>query len=68
MNPELFIGKDWTELIGDEFSKDYMVTLGNIIKHEREQYTIYPETSLGVFEVFRGLSPNKVKIIIVGQD
>ena len=68
MNAVSLIGKEWNDLIGDEFTKQYMVNLGHIIRDDRMDYTIYPEDASGVFQVFRNLSPSNIRCVVVGQD
>lgn len=59
--------KEWENLIGEEFSKQYMVDLSKIITEKRKTITIYPESET-VFRVFDTLSPRKIKVVILGQD
>ncbi|QPC47771.1 uracil-DNA glycosylase [Mangrovibacillus cuniculi] len=58
---------DWTPLLEEEWSKEYMQRLQDFIEIERENEMIYPPES----QVFRALelTPlHQVKVVILGQD
>lgn len=62
------IGDDWYKLIGSEFKKRYMINLSHVISDDRKKYIVYPETSMGIFNIFRELKPQDIKCVILGQD
>jgi uracil-DNA glycosylase len=58
----------WLEVLGDEFGKDYMVSLKKFLKEEKEAgYKIYPKGS-DIFNAFNKTPFDKVKVVILGQD
>lgn len=57
----------WENLIGKEFSKEYMINLSKIITKERENKIIYPDSEI-VFRIFDSISPANIKVVILGQD
>lgn len=55
-------------ILADEFSKDYIIDLGNSLHKERESgKEIYPREE-DVFAAFRYTPLEEVKVVIVGQD
>lgn len=62
------LGQEWAEVLSDEFEKEYMKKLSEFIKKERNEYTVYPIDTEGVFQVFRRLQPSQIKVLIIGQD
>lgn len=61
------LGNDWNEVICDEFSKEYYITLRNFLKEEYKAYTIYPPKE-DIFNALRLTSYSDVKVVILGQD
>lgn len=61
------LGKDWFELIGDEFDKEYMINLSKFIALEYKTKIIRPD-NINLFRAFKETDPYKLKIVIVGQD
>jgi uracil-DNA glycosylase len=58
----------WLEVLGEEFDKDYMVSLKKFLKEEKEAgYKIYPKGS-DIFNAFNKTPFDKVKVVILGQD
>lgn len=58
---------DWSDLLEDEFNKDYYQRLRAALIQEYENHTIYPD----MYDIFNALhlTPYKdVKIVILGQD
>lgn len=58
---------DWTPIIEEEWSKEYMQRLQDFLEIERENEIIYPSEH----QVFRALELTplyKVKVVILGQD
>jgi uracil-DNA glycosylase len=61
------MGKDWHDLLHNEFERDYMKDLNKFLMERRSQVPVYPETR----EMFNALklTPYKeVKVVIIGQD
>lgn len=62
------IEDSWKKLLKDEFSKPYFQQIALHIKTEITQgKTIYPPGSL-IFNAFNCTPPDKVKVVILGQD
>ena len=62
------IPEPWTDLLDKESEKDYFLELNDFLdKEENSGKTIYPAKEK-VFEIFKILSPEKVKVVILGQD
>ena len=61
------INKKWDVILKDEFEKDYFRNLGNFIKSEYQQKTIYPEYK-DIFNALRYTDYDEVKVVILGQD
>src|SRR5476651_2228730 len=58
----------WLKVLGDEFSKPYMVSLKKFLKDEKEAgYKIYPKGS-DIFNAFNRTPFDKLKVVILGQD
>jgi len=65
--PPLF-DKSWNDSLLPEFDKDYMQSLKQFLKNEKEQgKTILPHSSLW-FNAIKTTPLNKVKVVILGQD
>lgn len=67
MNLEEQLGKEWFNILKDEFTKPYMQELSTFITQRRKETTVYPPTN-EVFNAYRYTPYDKVKIVIVGQD
>ena len=63
----MLINDDWHSFLDDEFKKDYFMKLNVFIEKEYKTKTIYPNYK-DIFRAFNLLSPNKVKVVIIGQD
>ena len=61
------IEPSWLELLSDEFESDYMLSLRDFLKEEKNTHAIYPPGSL-IFNAFDRTPVNKVKVVILGQD
>lgn len=61
------IGEWQHTLLLFEFTKKYMARLSAIIQRERKRYTVYP-SSENVFRAYRTCPPDKVSVVILGQD
>ncbi|WP_196002055.1 uracil-DNA glycosylase [Clostridium sp. 1001271B_151109_B4] len=58
---------DWNELLEDEFSKEYYLTLRDFLKHEYNTKTIYPD-KYDIFNALHYTPYENVKVVILGQD
>ena len=63
----MLLNQEWEELLEDEFSKEYFLKLQNFLLGEYNHKSIYPEFD-NIFKAFNLLTPNKVKVVIIGQD
>ena len=61
------IGNAWDDILCDEFSKGYFRKLALFLEQEEKKYTIYPPKDQ-IFTAFRLTPPDKVKVVILGQD
>ncbi|MDD5824832.1 MAG: uracil-DNA glycosylase [Prevotellaceae bacterium] len=61
------IEETWREQLGDEFDKQYFVSLVNFIHQEYGSATCYPPGHL-IFNAFNLCPFYKVKVVIIGQD
>jgi uracil-DNA glycosylase len=58
----------WLKVLGDEFDKDYMLSLKKFLKEEKEAGSkIYPKNG-DIFNAFNKTPFNKVEVVILGQD
>lgn len=61
------IGNDWDDILKDEFNKDYFKELEDFVNKEYDEYTIYPQKD-EIFNALKITPPDKVKVVILGQD
>jgi uracil-DNA glycosylase len=63
------IPKDWQEVIGDEFKKDYFKKLEAFVDEERQKHpdAIFPPEK-DVFSAFRLTPYDDVNVLLLGQD
>ena len=61
------IGNAWDDILYEEFSKGYFRKLALFLEQEEKKYTIYPPKDQ-IFTAFRLPPPDKVKVVILGQD
>ena len=61
------IDESWYQALSQEFDSSYMQELRDFLKKELKTHEIFPPMSL-VFNVFKLLSINAVKVVILGQD
>ena len=62
------IPEPWTDLLDNESEKDYFLELNIFLDTEEDSgKMIYPAKE-NVFKIFKILSPEKVKVVILGQD
>lgn len=61
------IGNNWDLILKEEFNKDYFNKLKNFVEDEYSKHTCFPQKD----EIFNALEltpPEKVKVVILGQD
>ena len=60
-------GNSWSEVLKDEFSKEYYITLRDFLKEEYKTYTIYPDM-YDIYNALKITGYDEVKVVILGQD
>ena len=64
----MLIKTDWSNLLNQEFEKEYFKNIFSFLKKQKEEgKIIYPPES-DIFNVFNLCSYNKVKVLVIGQD
>jgi uracil-DNA glycosylase len=61
------IGNDWTELLAEEFEKDYYKEMRKRLAYEYKTQTVYPHMN-DIFNALRYVARKDVKAVILGQD
>lgn len=61
------IGNEWDEIVKGEYEKNYFQKLINFIEEEYNTKTIYPEKE-NIYNALKLVPPDKVKVVILGQD
>ena len=61
------IGNNWDLILKDEFNKDYFNKLKNFVEDEYSKYTCFPQKD-EIFNALKLTPPEKVKVVILGQD
>ena len=61
------IGNDWDEILKDEFSSEYYLTLREFLKSEYSSLRIYPPMN-DIFNALKYTSFADTKAVIIGQD
>lgn len=61
------LGNDWTELLAEEFGKEYYTTLRDFLREEYKTCTVYPDMH-DIFNALRLTAYRDVKVVILGQD
>lgn len=64
---EQFLGKEWYDILKEEFSKTYMVNLSSFVANRRTVNIVYP-APVDVFNAYKYCQYSDVKICIIGQD
>jgi uracil-DNA glycosylase len=59
--------EEWRELLAQEFQKDYYKNLEKFIEYEYKTKTVFPKYE-DIFRAFDLLTPEKVRVLILGQD
>ncbi len=63
----MILNNEWKNYLNDEQHKDYFIKLQIFIDKEYKTKKIFPKYD-EIFRAFNLLSPNRVKVVIVGQD
>lgn len=61
------IPKNWSELLKDEFEKEYFIKLDSFVEKMYTKNTVYPAKE-NIFNALKMVSPQDVKVVITGQD
>lgn len=61
------IDNNWDDILKEEYNKSYFEKLMNFIEDEYNNYTIYPDRN-NIYNALRLTPPEKVKVVILGQD
>lgn len=61
------LGKDWDEILKDNWQAPYYIYLKNFLKEEYKSKTIYPHMD-NIFNALKATSFKDVKAVIIGQD
>ena len=64
---EVKIERSWKQVLSEEFSKEYFVSLAEFVRSEYKSSTVYPPAGF-VFRAFELTPFEKVKVVILGQD
>jgi uracil-DNA glycosylase len=59
--------EEWVKLLSAEFGKEYFAQLKQFLGEERKQFRIFPPGPQ-IFSAFDRCPPEKVKVVIIGQD
>jgi uracil-DNA glycosylase len=63
----MLLNNEWTSSLDDELQKDYFIKLQIFIESEYKTKTIFPKYE-NIFRAFNLIAPDKVKVVILGQD
>ncbi len=61
------LDKSWSDILKDRFSHEYKVELFGWLEHEYATKTIFPPKEK-IFNALNLVPPQKVKVVIIGQD
>jgi uracil-DNA glycosylase len=61
------IAKNWHQILSEEFSKPYFLSLQQFLEQEYKTKTIYPKPE-NIFNALNYVPFNQVKVVIFGQD
>jgi len=61
------IEESWSNVLSEEFEKDYFKQLIGFVKEEYKQHTVYPKGK-DIFRAFDACPFDEVKVVILGQD
>ncbi len=63
----MLINYEWSSFLNKEIKSDYFIKLQKFIDNEYKNKIVFPKYE-NIFRAFNLLSPNKVKVVIIGQD
>ena len=63
----MLLNSEWSTILESEMQKEYFKKLQNFIEIEYKSKTIFPKYE-NIFRAFNLISPEKVKVVIIGQD
>ncbi|QOY55450.1 uracil-DNA glycosylase [Candidatus Sulfurimonas marisnigri] len=63
----MLLNTEWSSLFDDELHSSYFKELQNFIDIEYKNKIIFPEYE-NIFRAFNLISPQKIKVVIIGQD
>jgi len=67
-NPKTFLGPEWANKLGIEFSKPYMESMRRFLKQEMQNgHRIFPSMDK-IFNCFKLVDYTDVRVVILGQD
>ncbi len=61
------LGNDWQDLLQDEFSKEYYLTLRSFLIEEYQSHVVHPDMG-DIFSALKETAYKDVKCVILGQD
>lgn len=61
------IQTDWKDILKEEFTKDYFLSIVEFLENEYKHNTIYPKQEL-IFNALNTTSFSNTKVVILGQD
>jgi len=63
----MMIGNKWDEILKNEFKSEYFMELNSFLEEEYKNKIIYPEKE-DIFNALKVTPPDKVRVVILGQD
>lgn len=63
----MLLNKEWSNFLGNEIQSDNFIKLQKFIDIEYKTKTVFPKYE-NIFRAFNLLSPEKVEVVILGQD
>ena len=63
----MILNNEWSLFLEDELQKKYFLELQSFVENEYKTKTIFPKYD-NIFRAFNLLTPDKVKVVIIGQD
>jgi uracil-DNA glycosylase len=66
-NSDIKLNEGWKNLLKEQFNAPYFQSLKSFLVDEKSKFVIYP-SGLKIFSAFNHTPPEKVKVVIIGQD
>ncbi len=63
----MLLNYEWSSFLNKEIQSDYFIKLQKFIDNEYKNKVVFPKYE-NIFRAFNLLSPNEVKVVIIGQD